>query len=115
MPSPRWAARMIIPVMAGAALIGSAAVVTADTADDEYLTQLHAQGFTWPPDHKAALTGMGRLICDDIGSGWTYDEIAQQIHSVLDPRNVTLGQVRTMVGLAHTTYCPSQPCLSTHC
>jgi len=113
--SLRWLARLLIPVMAGVALVTSAAIAAADDADDAYLAQLRAAGFTWPPDHDAALTGMGRLICDDIASGWTYDQIAQHIHATLDPRNVTLGQVGSMVSLAHSTYCPSQPCLSLRC
>jgi Protein of unknown function (DUF732) len=115
MPSPRWLARLIIPVMAGAALVTGAAIATADAADDAYLAQLRAIGFTWPPDHDAALTGMGRLVCDDLGWGWTYDQIAQQIHSVLDPRNVTFGDVSSMVTLAHSTYCPNQRCWTAHC
>jgi len=115
MPSPRWLARLVIPVMAGAALVTSAAIATADAADDAYLAQLRAIGFTWPPDHDAALTGMGRLVCDDLGWGWTYDQIAQQIHSVLDPRNVTFGDVSSMVTLAHSTYCPNQRCWTAQC
>jgi hypothetical protein len=115
MASPRWLPRLMIPVMAGAALVTSTAIATADPADDAYLTQLHALGFNWPPDHNAALTGMGRLICDDLDLGWTYDEISQQIHQILDPRNVTFGEVRSMVGLAHSTYCPNQPCTAGSC
>ena len=115
MVSPRWLPRLIIPIMAGAALATSAAVATADAADDAYLAQLRAHGFTWPPDHEADLTQMGRLICDDIGAGWTYDQIAQQIHATLDPQNVKLGEVGPMVSVAHSTYCPNQPCLSTRC
>ncbi len=29
--------------------------------DDTYLARLRTLGFTWPPDHDAALTAMGRL------------------------------------------------------
>jgi hypothetical protein len=111
----RWRARLTIPMMVGAALVTSAAIATADAADDAYLAQLRALGFTWPPDHDAALTGMGRLICDDLVSGWTYDQIAQQIHAVLDPRNVTFGDVGSMVSLAHSTYCPIWRCWTANC
>ena len=51
MVPPRWLARLIIPMMAGAALVTGAAVATADPADDAYLAQLRSLGFTWPPDH----------------------------------------------------------------
>ena len=92
-PSPRWLAKLTIPIVAGAALVSSTAIATADPADDAYLSQLRAVGFSPPPDHEAALTGMGRLICDDLGWGWTYDQIAQNIRATLDPRNVTFGDV----------------------
>ena len=42
---PRWLARLTIPVMAGAALVASTAIATADPSDGAYLAQLHAQGF----------------------------------------------------------------------
>jgi hypothetical protein len=61
------------------------------------------------------LTSMGRLICDDIGWGWTYDQIAQHIHAALDPRNVTLSEVGSIVRTAHATYCPRQQCWTAHC
>ncbi|MBW0013930.1 DUF732 domain-containing protein [Mycobacterium sp.] len=101
--------------MAGAALVTGSATAAADPADDAYLAQLSAAGFTWPPDHEAALTGMGRLICDDLGWGWTYDQIAQQVHATLDPRNVALADVGNMVRIAHATYCPNQRCWAAHC
>lgn len=113
-PRP-WLAKLIIPAVAGAALITGAGVATADPTDDAYLAQLRAQGFSWPPEHDQALTGMGRLICDDLISGWTYDQIAQQIHVTLDPKNVALGEVQSMVGLAHSTYCPWWRCWTAQC
>jgi Protein of unknown function (DUF732) len=115
MPSPRWLTRLSIPIMAGAALVTSAAIATADPVDDGYLAQLRAIGFTWPPEHDAALTGMGHLICDDLAWGWTYDAIAQHIHATLDPRNVTFGEVGSMVSLAHSTYCANMRCWHAQC
>ncbi len=115
MPPPRWLARLTVPIMAGAALVTSAAIATADPADDAYLAQLRAAGFTWPQDHDDALTGTGRLICDDLISGWTYEQIAQNIHATLDSRNVTFGDIHSMVTLAHTTYCPWWRCWGAQC
>jgi len=115
MPSPRWLARLAIPVMACAALAANAAIATADPVDDGYLAQLRAMGFTWPAQHDAAMTGMGRLICDDLVSGWTYDHIAQQIHATLDPDSVGFAEVHSMVRLAHSTYCPDWRCWTTDC
>lgn len=115
MHPPRWLAKLAVPVMAGAAVLSSASIANADPADDAYLAHLRAMGFSWPPDHDDALTGMGRLICDDIAWAWTYDQIAQQIHATLDPRNVTFGEVRSMVSLAHAVYCPNFRCWGDYC
>jgi hypothetical protein len=115
MPSSRWLDRLIVPLMAGAALVTGAPSAAASPLDDGYLAQLRAIGFTWPPEHDASLIGMGYLICDDLGWGWTYDQIAGQVHSTLDARGVSYGQVQSMVGIAHTTYCPNQRCWAPHC
>lgn len=115
MPLPRWLAGAAVPILAGAALVTGAAVARADALDDSYLAQLRAAGFSWPPDHDAALAAMGRLICDDLGWGYTYDQISQDIHATLDPRNVTIGDVDSMVRIAHATYCPLQRCWAAHC
>lgn len=115
MPAPRWLAMLTIPVMAGAALVSSAATASADPTDDAYLAQLRAAGLTWPPDHEEALTATGRLVCDDIMWGWTYDQIAQNIHATLDPRKISVGDVGNMVRISHSTYCPTLQCWSTHC
>jgi Protein of unknown function (DUF732) len=115
MPSPRWLARLTIPIMAGAALVTSAAIATADPINDGYLNQLQGLGFTWPEGHEEALIGMAQLICDDLGWGWTPDQIAQSIHANLDGRGIHYGQVGAMVNLAQSTYCPNQRCWAAHC
>lgn len=115
MPSPRWLAILTVPMMACAALVTGAPIAAADPLDDTYLAQLRAAGFSWPPNHDDALTAMGRFICDDLAWGWNYDLIAQNVHATLDPRNVKFGEVRSMVSLAHSTYCPTQPCWGGTC
>ena len=115
MSAARRLGALAIPVLATAALVAGAAVTAADPLDDAYLAQLRGAGFSWPPDHEAALTGLGRLICDDIGWGWTYDQITQSIHQTLDPRNVTFGDIGSMVRLAHSAYCPLQTCWGSYC
>jgi hypothetical protein len=112
MPSPRWLA---VPITVAAALITCAPVASADPVNDAYLAHLRALGFTWPPDHDAALIGMALLVCDDLGWGWTPDQISQHVHANLDPRSVGFGDVTSMVGLAHATYCPNQRCWAPHC
>jgi hypothetical protein len=115
MSSSRWLARLIVPVMAGAALVAGAPSAAASPLDDAYLAQLRGVGFTWPPEHDPSLIGMGWLICDDLGWGWTYDQIADQVHATLDARGVSYGQVQAMVGIAHSTYCPGQQCWGGAC
>ncbi|HTQ16436.1 DUF732 domain-containing protein [Mycobacterium sp.] len=101
--------------MACAALLSSTAVATADPVDDAYLAQVRAMGFTWDPGHDGAMIGMARLICDDLGWGWTPQRIAQDLHANLDPRGVAFGDVAAMVNLAHATYCANQRCWAPHC
>ena len=110
MPSPRWLTRLAIPMMAGAALLGSAAMANANPADDTYLAKLRAVGLTWPPQTEAALIAEAHLICDDLTWGWTPQQIADDIHSRLDAKGVTLLDVGTMVNAAHSTYCPGNVC-----
>jgi len=74
MPSPRWLARLTVPMMVGAALFTSAAIATADPVNDGYLAQLRAIGFTWPPGHET-----GRIH----GEPRTFDLLRQP--AVLGP------------------------------
>jgi hypothetical protein len=107
MPSPRWLAILTVPMMAGAALVTSAAIATADPTDDAYLDQLHALGFTFTPDRNEAVLAMAHLICYDRSYGLTPDAIAKDVHQILGPKGITFGDVTSMVSLAESTYCPS--------
>jgi hypothetical protein len=106
MPSPRWLAGLTIPMMAGAALVASAAIATADPINDAYLAQLRALGFTFPPERDEAVIAMAHLICYDRKWGLTPDAIANDVHAVLGPRGLTFEDVTSMVSLAESTYCP---------
>jgi hypothetical protein len=111
MSSPRWLVRLTIPVMAGAALAGSAAVATATPPQDAaYLAKLSAVGLTWPPNADEALIGEAHLICYDLTWGWQPQQIADDIHDHLNKRGVTLLDVGTMVDAAHKIYCPGNVC-----
>jgi hypothetical protein len=110
MSSPRWPAMLTIPMMAGAALVSSAAIATANPDDDAYLAQLRAVGLTWPPSTDHALIGEAHLICYDLSWGWTPQQIADDIHANLDAKGVTLLDVGTMVDAAHKIYCPGNRC-----
>ena len=111
MPAPRWLARLTIPMMAGAALVSSAAIATANPADDAYLAKLRAVGLTWPPNTEEALIGEAHLICYDLSWGWQPQVIADDIHDHLNKRGVTLLDVGTMVDAAHKIYCPGNQCI----
>ena len=110
MPSLRLLARFTIPMMAGAALVSSAAIATANPADDAYLAQLRAVGLTWPPQTEEALIGEAHLICYDLTWGWTPQQIADDLHADLNKRNITLLDVGSLVNAAHRTYCPGNVC-----
>ena len=110
MPPTRLLARLTIPMMAGAALVSSAAIATATPADDAYLAKLSAVGLTWPPNADEALIGEAHLICYDLTWGWQPQQIADDIHDHLNKRGVTLLDVGTMVDAAHKIYCPGNVC-----
>ena len=106
MPSPCRLARLTVPMMAGAALVTSAAIATADATDDAYLAQLRALGLTWPPDRDENINAVAHLICYDHKWGYTPDAIANDVHTSLGSSGVTIGDATSMVNLAESTYCP---------
>jgi Protein of unknown function (DUF732) len=111
MPAPRSLARLFIPIVAGTALVGSAATAAATTAqDDAYLAQLHAVGLTWPPNAHEALIGEAHMICYDLSWAWQPQQIADDIHDHLNKRGVTLADIGTMVNAAHNIYFPGNNC-----
>jgi Protein of unknown function (DUF732) len=115
MSSPRWLAKLVVPVIAGAAMATSAATAAADPTNDGYLAQLRGIGITWPEGHDQSMVGMAYLVCDDLGWGWTPQQIANHVHANLDQDGVTVLDVGAMVNLAHSTYCPNQRCWAPHC
>jgi hypothetical protein len=110
MPSPRWLARLTIPIIAGAALVSSAAIATANPDDDAYLAQLRAVGLTWPPNTDQAMIGEAHNICYGLTWGWTPQQLADDIHASLDKKGVTLLEIGGMVNAAHRIYCPGNVC-----
>jgi Protein of unknown function (DUF732) len=115
MSSPKWLVRLAISAGAVAALFSSAAVANADPTSDAYLNQLRGAGLTWPDGHEEALIGTAYLICDDLGWGWTPQQIANNVHANLDPDNIHVTDVGAMVNIAHQTFCPNQRCWAPHC
>jgi len=106
MPSPRWLARLTVPMIVGAALVANATIAVADATDDAYLAQLRNLGFAWPAGEDADIVRVGHAICVDRMNGWRPDMIARDVHANLDPKGVTFGQVTSLVSLAESTYCP---------
>jgi hypothetical protein len=106
MPSHRWLSTLAVPVLAGAALAVFAPTANADPTNDAYIAQLRALGVNFPPDREEAVIATAHLICYDKKWGYTPDAIAQDVHNILGPRGLTLGDVTSMVGLAESTYCP---------
>ena len=96
MPSPRWLARLTIPMMAGAALVSSTAIATANTpADDAYLANCAPSASPGRQTRKrhsserrtsSATTSVGvgrpQQIADDI-----HDPLEQKGRHVVRRRN----------------------------
>jgi len=110
----RWPLRLAAPVVASvvatAALLGGAGVATASPEDDAYLAQLQAAGLVFPPSAQDALIGVAHLVCYDLTWGWAPQQIADNIHSELDSKGVSLLEVGSLVNAAHSTYCPGNVC-----
>ena len=110
MSSPRWLAMLTVPMLAGAALVSSAAIASANPDDDAYLAQLRAVGLTWPPKTEHALIAEAHNVCYDLEWDWTPQQIADGLHASLDNKGVTLLQVGALVNAAHNIYCPGDVC-----
>src|SRR5580693_1198116 len=111
MPSPRWLARLAIPMMAGAALVSSAAIATAANPRWRGIPGKTARRRPHlAPQTEEALIGEAHLICYDLTWDSTPQQIADDIHAHLNARAVTLADVGTMVIAAHSTYCPGKLC-----
>jgi Protein of unknown function (DUF732) len=108
MASSRLLAILTIPLMAGAALVSSAAIASADPADDAFLSQLRTAGFTWAPDHDNAMVLLGHHVCfDRVYLGYPQDRIARDIHAVEGAQGFTFADVSAIVSTAEANYCPS--------
>jgi len=110
MPSPRWLARIAIPVLAGAVLVSSAPIAAANPDDDAYLAKLRAVGLDWPPNSDQAVIGVAHLVCYDLTWGWAPQQIADDIHATMAPKGMSLLDVGSIVNAAHSTYCPGNVC-----
>ena len=110
MSSPRWLAMLTVPMLAGAALVSSAAIASANPDDDAYLAQLRAVGLTWPPKTEHALIAEAHNVCYDLEWDWTPQQIADGLHASLDNKGVSLLQVGALVNAAHNIYCPGDVC-----
>lgn len=106
MHSPRWLARLSIPMMVGAALLTSTAIAVADATDDTFLSKMHTLGFTWPAGDDSDIVAVGHQICADRMAGKTPDAIAADIHSTLGAKGISFADVTSMVSAAESTYCP---------
>jgi len=106
MPPRRWLSKLTVPLLAGVALATFAPIASADPTNDAYIAQLCALGVNFPPDREEAVIATAHLICYDKKWGYTPDAIAQDVHNILAPRGLSLGDVTSKVGLAESTYCP---------
>jgi hypothetical protein len=96
-------------MMVGAALVASAATAAADTADDAFIARLAAIGFIWPLDHAPAVISLGHHICMDRSNGWTSDQIAPDVHSIMSEQGFTFGDVTAIVNAENRPIARGKP------
>ena len=107
MVSPRWLARLTMPVVVGAVLVANAAVAGAiNPHDQDFLNKMRGLGFVWPPQEDGDVINMAHQICIDRWNGATPDGLAQDIHNNLGPKGVNFADVTSMISLAESMYCP---------
>ncbi len=107
MVSPRWLARVTMPVVVGAVLVANAAVSGAITPhDQDFLNKMRGLGFVWPPQEDADVVNMGHQICIDRWNGASPDGLAQDIHNTLGPKGVEFSDATAMINLAEQMFCP---------
>jgi Protein of unknown function (DUF732) len=106
MSTPRWLAKLAIPVMVGAALTASTAIASADSTDDAYLAKLKTLGFSWPSSSDSDMIAMGHAVCADRMSGKTPDAIASDLHSSMSAKGFSFADMTGWVSAAESTYCP---------
>jgi hypothetical protein len=75
------------------ALTGGAAIAGADSKDDQFVAALQKMGITETP---AMARGIGLMICGDLGTGRTPDQIAQDFEQ----------NGPAIVAAAKQAYCP---------
>ena len=112
MSSPRWLVRLTIPVMAGAALAGSAADCGCHS---QPRCRISREAERRRSDVAASMRmrrSSGRRTSSATTSPGvgSHSTIADDIHDHLNKRGVTLLDVGTMVDAAHKTYCPGNVC-----
>jgi acetylornithine/succinyldiaminopimelate/putrescine aminotransferase len=76
-----------------AVLTGGAAIAGADSKDDQFVASLKNLGITERPD---IARGIGLMICGDLGSGRTPDQIAKDFEQ----------HGPEIVAAAKKAYCP---------
>jgi hypothetical protein len=107
MASSRWLARLSMPIVVVAVMVGNAAISAAITPhDQEFLNRMRGLGFVWPPPEDADVVNMGHQICIDRWNGMTPDQLAQDIHNNLSPKGVNFTDTTAMISLAESMFCP---------
>lgn len=96
----------IAALAATAAVLGLGAMATAGTAvadnvDDIYLTNVYAEGISYPTDYDAIDDAL--LVCDYLAAGRDGTDISVEIMSNSD---LSAHQAATIVVEASSAYCP---------
>jgi hypothetical protein len=101
----RRLAKFTIPVIvAAAAVTTSTAVAVAD--DAAFMDKLHSLGVSWPAGEDSVAINLGHAICTDRNNGETPDQIAGDVHNLLNGKGFTYQDATAIVSAAESTICP---------
>lgn len=88
-------------VAAGGVGLAAAPAGWADSTDDTYLTNVYAEGISYPSDYDAIDDAL--LVCDYLAAGRNGTDISVEIMSNSD---LSAHQAATIVVEASSAYCP---------
>jgi hypothetical protein len=92
-----------VPALVAAALTIGSGVAAAD--DDGYLAQLKKVGVVWQSGGDTTLIQLGHAICSDRAGGKTPDQLATDVHSMLNS-SFSYSDATAIVSAAESNYCP---------
>ncbi|HET6735343.1 DUF732 domain-containing protein [Mycobacterium sp.] len=95
--------KLAVSVGAGlaAAALTCAPLAAAGPAEDVFIDALTEQGVTWPGATPANMVAAGRGVCQDWGSGASFEQEVSSLAEHLDTEDAAF-----LIGAATAAFCP---------